>query len=117
MSLFNKHSGKTREEAKLSFLKIIYKWATFGSAFFEVKVKTFEHSNSFLKASYFQSLCIIYILFFLQQTTDPNYPETLLIAINKHGVSLIDPKSKVGPHLSHLYRLVLVSCDPTSAGV
>lgn len=34
----------------------------------------------------------------LQQTTDPNYPETLLIAINKHGVSLIDPKSKVGSH-------------------
>ncbi|KAF3705828.1 Unconventional myosin-VIIa [Channa argus] len=65
MSSFNKHSGKTREEAKLSFLKIIYKWPTFGSAFFEVK-----------------------------QTTDPNYPETLLIAINKHGVSLIDPKSK-----------------------
>uniref|UniRef100_A0AAQ5ZCV3 Myosin VIIAb n=1 Tax=Amphiprion ocellaris TaxID=80972 RepID=A0AAQ5ZCV3_AMPOC len=65
MSLFNKHSGKSREDAKLSFLKIIYKWPTFGSAFFEVK-----------------------------QTTDPNYPETLLIAINKHGVSLIDPKSK-----------------------
>uniref|UniRef100_A0A672Z114 Myosin VIIAb n=1 Tax=Sphaeramia orbicularis TaxID=375764 RepID=A0A672Z114_9TELE len=65
MSVFNKHSGKTAEEAKLSFLKIIYKWPTFGSAFFEVK-----------------------------QTTDPNYPETLLIAINKHGVSLIDPKTK-----------------------
>ncbi|KAM7373970.1 hypothetical protein PAMP_006654 [Pampus punctatissimus] len=65
MTLFNKHSGKSREEAKLSFLKIIYKWSTFGSAFFEIK-----------------------------QTTDPNYPETLLIAINKHGVSLIDPKTK-----------------------
>ncbi|CAL8268110.1 unnamed protein product [Merluccius merluccius] len=65
MTLFNKQSGKTGEEAKLSFLKIIYKWPTFGSAFFEVK-----------------------------QTTDPNYPETILIAINKHGVSLIDPKSK-----------------------
>ncbi|KAJ3589043.1 hypothetical protein NHX12_009891 [Muraenolepis orangiensis] len=63
--LFTKHSGKSREEAQLSFLKIIYKWPTFGSAFFEVK-----------------------------QTTDPNYPEALLIAINKHGVSLIDPKSK-----------------------
>lgn len=65
VSLFNKHSGKTREEAKLAFLKIIYKWPTFGSAFFEVK-----------------------------QTTDPHFPETLLIAINKHGVSLIDPKTK-----------------------
>uniref|UniRef100_A0AAY5KPM6 Myosin VIIAb n=1 Tax=Esox lucius TaxID=8010 RepID=A0AAY5KPM6_ESOLU len=60
-----KKAGKTREEAKLSFLKVIFKWPTFGSAFFEVK-----------------------------QTTDPNFPETLLIAINKHGVSLIDPKSK-----------------------
>lgn len=39
------------------------------------------------------------VLLFLQQTTDPNYPETLLIAINKHGVSLIDPKSKV----EHIY--------------
>ncbi|XP_016887435.1 myosin VIIAa isoform X2 [Cynoglossus semilaevis] len=65
VAYFNKHAGKSREEAKLMFLKIIYKWPTFGSAFFEVK-----------------------------QTTEPNYPEILLIAINKHGVSLIDPKSK-----------------------
>ncbi|XP_054902492.1 unconventional myosin-VIIa-like isoform X4 [Poeciliopsis prolifica] len=65
ITLFNKQSGKTPEDAKLSFLKVIYKWPTFGSAFFEVK-----------------------------QTTDPNYPETLLIAINKHGVSLIEPKTK-----------------------
>ncbi|TRZ04518.1 hypothetical protein DNTS_007824, partial [Danionella cerebrum] len=34
---FNKHAGKSREEAKLMFLEIIYKWPTFGSAFFEVK--------------------------------------------------------------------------------
>uniref|UniRef100_A0A669C140 Myosin VIIAa n=1 Tax=Oreochromis niloticus TaxID=8128 RepID=A0A669C140_ORENI len=65
VAYFNKQAGKSREEAKLMFLKIIYKWPTFGSAFFEVK-----------------------------QTTEPNYPEILLIAINKHGVSLIDPKSK-----------------------
>ena len=50
----------------MAFLKIIYRWPTFGSAFFEVK-----------------------------QTTDPNYPELLLVAINKQGVSLIHPQSKV----------------------
>lgn len=38
MAYYNKHAGKTREEAKLAFLKIIFKWPTFGSAFFEVKV-------------------------------------------------------------------------------
>ncbi|XP_054649399.1 myosin VIIAa isoform X1 [Dunckerocampus dactyliophorus] len=65
VAFFNKQAGKSREEAKLMFLKIIYKWQTFGSAFFEVK-----------------------------QTTEPNYPEILLIAVNKHGVSLIDPKTK-----------------------
>jgi len=31
----------------------------------------------------------------LQQSTEPNYPEVLLIAINKYGVNLIDPQSKV----------------------
>ncbi|KAJ8280450.1 hypothetical protein GJAV_G00054700 [Gymnothorax javanicus] len=65
VAYFNKQAGKSREEAKLMFLKIIFKWPTFGSAFFEVK-----------------------------QTTEPNFPEILLIAINKHGVSLIDPKNK-----------------------
>lgn len=40
VAYFNKQAGKSREEAKLMFLKIIYKWATFGSAFFEVKVNT-----------------------------------------------------------------------------
>jgi len=54
------------EDAKITFLKIIYRWPTFGSAFFEVK-----------------------------QTTEPNYPELLLIAINKHGISLIHPQTKV----------------------
>jgi len=54
------------EDAKIAFLKIIYRWSTFGSAFFEVK-----------------------------QTTEPNYPELLLIAINKHGISLIHPQTKV----------------------
>ena len=58
--------GMTQDDAKITFLKVIYRWPTFGSAFFEVK-----------------------------QTTEPNYPELLLIAINKHGVSLIHPQTKV----------------------
>uniref|UniRef100_A0A2S2NLP2 Myosin-VIIa n=1 Tax=Schizaphis graminum TaxID=13262 RepID=A0A2S2NLP2_SCHGA len=57
--------GMSAEDAKITFLKIIYRWPTFGSAFFEVK-----------------------------QTTEPNYPELLLIAINKHGISLIHPQTK-----------------------
>lgn len=63
---YNQDSGMSPEDAKIAFLKIIYRWPTFGSAFFEVK-----------------------------QTTDPNYPELLLVAINKQGVSLIHPQSKV----------------------
>ncbi|XP_073681347.1 unconventional myosin-VIIa isoform X1 [Garra rufa] len=71
VTYFNKHAGKSREEAKLMFLEITYKWPTFGSAFFEVK-----------------------------QSSDLNFPEVLLIAINKHGVTLIDPKTKdiLGTH-------------------
>uniref|UniRef100_A0A8C6FF78 Myosin VIIA n=1 Tax=Moschus moschiferus TaxID=68415 RepID=A0A8C6FF78_MOSMO len=39
VAYFNKHAGKSKEEAKLAFLKLIFKWPTFGSAFFEVKVR------------------------------------------------------------------------------
>ena len=65
VAAFNKHTGKSRQEAKIGFLKVIQRWQTFGSAFFEVK-----------------------------QTTEPKFPEQLLVAINKHGVNLIDPKDK-----------------------
>lgn len=66
--------GMSPEDAKITFLKIVYRWPTFGSAFFEVK-----------------------------QSTEPNYPELLLIAINKHGVSLIHPQTKVSNHLFLLF--------------
>lgn len=46
---FNKHSGKSPEDSKLSFLKIIYKWPTFGSAFFEVKVEDIKERNQFIE--------------------------------------------------------------------
>lgn len=66
VAIYNQDVSVSAEEAKITFLKIIYRWPTFGSAFFEVK-----------------------------QTTEPNYPELLLIAINKHGISLIHPQTKV----------------------
>ncbi|KAG9494320.1 hypothetical protein GDO78_001923 [Eleutherodactylus coqui] len=62
---YNKHEKKTVEEAKVAFLKHISRWPTFGSAFFEVK-----------------------------QSSEPSFPDIVLIAINKHGVSLFHPKTK-----------------------
>uniref|UniRef100_A0A8C3X1R9 Unconventional myosin-VIIb n=1 Tax=Catagonus wagneri TaxID=51154 RepID=A0A8C3X1R9_9CETA len=62
---YDKHKDKTVEEAKVAFLKWICRWPTFGSAFFEVK-----------------------------QTSEPSYPEIILIAINRHGFLLIHPKTK-----------------------
>ncbi|XP_004694932.1 PREDICTED: unconventional myosin-VIIb [Condylura cristata] len=61
----DKHKDKTVEEAKVAFLKGICRWPTFGSAFFEVK-----------------------------QTSEPSYPDIILIAINRHGVLLIHPRTK-----------------------
>ncbi|XP_075719751.1 unconventional myosin-VIIb [Rhinoderma darwinii] len=65
IAAYNKHEKKTVEEAKIAFLKHIGRWPTFGSAFFEVK-----------------------------QSSDPSLPDIVLIAINKHGVSLFHPKTK-----------------------
>ncbi|XP_062873180.1 unconventional myosin-VIIa [Trichomycterus rosablanca] len=62
---YNKQAGTTVDEAKVSFLKTISRWPTFGCAFFEVK-----------------------------QTSDRFYPNVITISISKQGVSLIDPKTK-----------------------
>lgn len=61
-----KHGAMTDNKAKEEFLKKIYQLPTFGTAFFEVK-----------------------------QTSDPNYPEMVVIGINKNGVSVIHPQSRV----------------------
>ena len=62
---YNNDSGMSPDEAKVAFLKVIYRWPTYGSAFFEVN-----------------------------QNSDSNFPEKLIIAINKQGVSLIHPETK-----------------------
>ena len=63
---YNKDSGMSPDEAKVAFLKVIYRWPTYGSAFFEVT-----------------------------QVSDPNLPANLLVAINKQGLNLIQPEGKV----------------------
>ncbi|CAK1603416.1 unnamed protein product [Parnassius mnemosyne] len=60
-----KHGNMTEDEAKEQFLKKIYQLPTFGTAFFEVK-----------------------------QTSDPTYPEMVVIGINKNGLSIIHPQSR-----------------------
>ncbi|XP_029380560.1 unconventional myosin-VIIb-like, partial [Echeneis naucrates] len=62
---YKKQSGITVQEAKIAFLRAISSWPTFGCAFFEVK-----------------------------QTCESSYPNPVLIAISKQGVSLIVPKTK-----------------------
>ena len=58
-------SGIAPEDAKLKFLTDIHKMDTFGSAFFEVR-----------------------------QTTDPNLPQRILVAIMKRGIVIIDLVTK-----------------------
>ncbi|XP_055633013.1 myosin-VIIa-like [Toxorhynchites rutilus septentrionalis] len=56
----------SHSEVKTEFLKIVCKFPMFGSTFFVDK-----------------------------QVTDQNLPETLLVAINKHGFNLIDSRTKM----------------------
>ncbi|RZB66655.1 myosin-VIIa [Asbolus verrucosus] len=53
------------EDAKTRFLKTIYEWPTFGSTFFEVK-----------------------------QSSEPTYPDIVLVGINKKGVNILHPQTK-----------------------
>lgn len=65
ISAYNKQAGISVEEAKISFLRHISAWPTFGCAFFEAK-----------------------------QTSDRSLPSVIRIAISKQGVMIIDPKTK-----------------------
>uniref|UniRef100_A0A3B4VH14 Unconventional myosin-VIIa-like n=1 Tax=Seriola dumerili TaxID=41447 RepID=A0A3B4VH14_SERDU len=62
---YNKQAGMTVDEAKVAFLKAVCRWPTFGCAFFEVK-----------------------------QTSEPNFPDIVRIAISKQGLTIIHPKTK-----------------------
>lgn len=44
----------------------------------------------------FRCFFLTIFTFLFQQTSDDNLPDILLIAINKSGVNLIDPSTKVG---------------------
>ena len=74
---YNKHSKLDQNEAKTEFLRETSKLPTFGSTFFEVK-----------------------------QSTDQNYPELLLVAINKNGVSLVDRQTKVFSPSFHPVKII-----------
>ncbi|KAL2090404.1 hypothetical protein ACEWY4_015092 [Coilia grayii] len=62
---YNKQAALTAEEAVVAFLKVIFKWTTFGCAFFEVK-----------------------------QTSEPKYPDIVRLAIGRQGVIVMHPKTK-----------------------
>ncbi|XP_061098661.1 unconventional myosin-VIIb-like [Conger conger] len=62
---YNKQAGMTVDEAKVAFLKVIARWPTFGCTFFETR-----------------------------QTSQSSLPNVIRLAISKHGVAIIDPKTK-----------------------
>ncbi|KAF0042586.1 hypothetical protein F2P81_006118 [Scophthalmus maximus] len=84
---YNKHAAMTVEEAKVAFLKAVCRWPTFGSAFFEVK-----------------------------QTSEPNFPDIVRIAVSKQGLTIIHPRTKVkkqndqfNQKMSHYLNSLLIS--------
>lgn len=100
--------GLLRSQGKDARDLLVYESLELLHSLFPALLSSFTFKKA---AQHCDKLCIFgfSVLLFLQQTTDPNYPETLLIAINKHGVSLIDPKSKVEHvYLWYLNRSVLM---------
>lgn len=52
-----------------------------------------------------------------QQTSEPSYPDIVLIAINRHGVLLIHPKTKVATGLHRTGEAARVPRPPTELGL
>ena len=105
------HKSRAPVDAKTNFLKYISKWPTFGSAFFEVKVRICVYVSLcaclYMLHSLFLSLPLSPSLSLPQQTTEPKFPDVLLIAINKQGVMLINPYNKV-TYIILLYVYILM---------
>ncbi|XP_055501291.1 unconventional myosin-VIIa-like [Leucoraja erinacea] len=81
VAIVNKHAGKTRDEVKLAFLKLLHRLPTFGSAFFDVK-----------------------------QTSEPTFPDIIRIAINRQGVTVINPRTKE-PLVTHPFNKISNWCS------
>uniref|UniRef100_A0A3Q2GJ36 Myosin VIIB n=1 Tax=Cyprinodon variegatus TaxID=28743 RepID=A0A3Q2GJ36_CYPVA len=65
IAAFNRRTNMKVDEAKIAFLKAVCRWPTFGCAFFEVK-----------------------------QTSEPDFPDIVRIAISKTGLTILHPKTK-----------------------
>lgn len=89
---YNDHDGMSPDGAKTEFLNIVHRWPTFGSAFFEVRVSLIDERPLHLSSSL--NLITNHEVVTNQQNGDTNLPDNLLVAINRHGVSLIDPSTK-----------------------
>ncbi|XP_043926793.1 unconventional myosin-VIIb-like [Protopterus annectens] len=81
MTAYSKYAEKTIDETKVAFLKYIFRWPTFGSAFFEVR-----------------------------QTSEPTFPDIVLIAINRVGFTLLNPKTK-DILATHLFNKIASWCS------